>query len=72
MALNLTDKQVVRGTSFTVHVYVANYLSLSIIVSHVAAYIPNNIEAIAAMLAAASIGAIWSSTSPDFGVTVSI
>ena len=33
-------------------------------------YIPNGIEAIEAMLAAASIGAIWSSTSPDFGITV--
>ena len=36
-----------------------------------AGYMPNCIEAVEAMLAAASIGAIWSSTSPDFGVTVS-
>lgn len=36
-----------------------------------AGYIPNGIEAIVAMLAASSIGAIWSSTSPEFGVTVS-
>jgi len=35
-------------------------------------YIPNGLEALAAMLAASSIGAIWSSTSPEFGVTVSI
>ncbi|ORZ01228.1 acetoacetate-CoA ligase [Syncephalastrum racemosum] len=35
----------------------------------VAAYIPNCAEAIVAMLAATSIGAIWSSTSPDFGTT---
>jgi len=35
----------------------------------VAAYIPNCPEAIIAMLAATSIGAIWSSTSPDFGTT---
>lgn len=28
-------------------------------------------HAVEAMLAAASIGAIWSSTSPDFGVNVS-
>lgn len=35
-------------------------------------YIPNCALAIEAMLATASIGAIWSSTSPDFGVTVSI
>ena len=34
----------------------------------VAGYLPNIPEAVAAMLAAASIGAIWSSCSPDFGV----
>ncbi|MDE0172389.1 MAG: acetoacetate--CoA ligase [Defluviicoccus sp.] len=34
----------------------------------VAGYLPNVPEAIAAMLAAASIGAVWSSCSPDFGV----
>ncbi|MGB0935318.1 MAG: acetoacetate--CoA ligase [Alphaproteobacteria bacterium] len=34
----------------------------------IAAIIPNTPEAIIAMLAAASIGAIWSSCSPDFGV----
>jgi acetoacetyl-CoA synthetase len=34
----------------------------------VAGYLPNMPEAIMAMLAAASIGAIWSSCSPDFGV----
>ena len=34
----------------------------------VAAYLPNMPEAIIAMLATASIGAIWSSASPDFGV----
>jgi acetoacetyl-CoA synthetase len=33
----------------------------------VAAYVPNIPEAIAAFLAAASIGAVWSSCSPDFG-----
>src|ERR687895_745512 len=33
----------------------------------VAAYIPNIPEAIAAFYAAASIGAVWSSCSPDFG-----
>uniref|UniRef100_A0A2K5JNC5 Acetoacetyl-CoA synthetase n=2 Tax=Colobus angolensis palliatus TaxID=336983 RepID=A0A2K5JNC5_COLAP len=32
------------------------------------AYLPNSEHAVEAMLAAASIGAIWSSTSPDFGV----
>ena len=35
----------------------------------VGAYLPNCPEAIIAMLAASSIGAIWSSCSPDFGVT---
>ncbi|MDW6025136.1 acetoacetate--CoA ligase [Mesorhizobium sp. BAC0120] len=34
----------------------------------VAAMLPNMPEAIAGMLAAASLGAIWSSCSPDFGV----
>jgi acetoacetyl-CoA synthetase len=34
----------------------------------VVAYIPNIEEAVVAFLAAASIGAIWSSCSPDFGV----
>ena len=34
----------------------------------VAAYTPNTPEAIIAMLASASLGAIWSSASPDFGV----
>ena len=33
----------------------------------VAAYLPNGPEAVIAFLAAASIGAIWSSCSPDFG-----
>jgi acetoacetyl-CoA synthetase len=33
----------------------------------IAAYLPNGSEAIAAFLATASIGAIWSSCSPDFG-----
>jgi acetoacetyl-CoA synthetase len=33
----------------------------------VAAYLPNIPEAIAALLATASLGAIWSSCSPDFG-----
>ena len=33
----------------------------------VAAYLPNTPEAVTALLATASIGAIWSSCSPDFG-----
>ncbi|CAG8493099.1 1411_t:CDS:2 [Diversispora eburnea] len=35
----------------------------------ICAYISNCPEAVIAMLATASIGAIWSSTSPDFGIT---
>jgi acetoacetyl-CoA synthetase len=34
----------------------------------VAGYLPNGCESIVAMLAASSLGAIWSSCSPDFGV----
>jgi acetoacetyl-CoA synthetase len=34
----------------------------------VAGYLPNMPEAVVAMLAAASLGAVWSSCSPDFGV----
>ncbi|MFC1673406.1 acetoacetate--CoA ligase [Pseudomonadota bacterium] len=35
---------------------------------HIAGYLPNMCEAIIAMLATSSIGAVWSSCSPDFGV----
>lgn len=35
----------------------------------VAAYVPNTPEAVIAMLATTSIGAIWSSSSPDFGIS---
>ncbi len=34
----------------------------------IAAFMPNMPETIIAMLAASSIGAVWSSTSPDFGI----
>jgi len=34
----------------------------------VAAYLPNNIEAIVGLLASSKNGHIWSSCSPDFGV----
>lgn len=37
---------------------------------YLSGYIPNCCEALEAMLAASSIGAVWSSTSPDFGVQV--
>ncbi|KAI0244194.1 hypothetical protein L0F63_007386, partial [Massospora cicadina] len=35
----------------------------------VVGYLPNGPEAVIAMLASASLGAIWSSTSPDFGAS---
>jgi len=34
----------------------------------IAGFMPNMIETVVAMLAAASVGAIWSSCSPDFGI----
>ena len=34
----------------------------------VVAYAPNSVETVVAFLAAASLGAIWSSCSPDFGI----
>lgn len=37
----------------------------------VAAMVPNTPEAVIGMLATASLGAIWSSCSPDFGVSLS-
>jgi len=42
------------------------------VVLHCAGYLPNCIETVEAMLSAASIGAIWSAASPDFGVKVSM
>lgn len=38
----------------------------------VAGYLPNCTAAVEMMLATAALGATWTSTSPDFGVTVSI
>ena len=38
--------------------------------SRVVGYLPNCLPAIQAMLGTATLGGIWSSTSPDFGVTV--
>lgn len=34
----------------------------------VAAYLPNGVEAVVGVLAAASLGAVWSSAAPEFGV----
>ena len=36
----------------------------------VAGYLPNSIHSLVAMLATASLGAVWSSSSPDFGPIV--
>ena len=49
---------------------VANYLRRIDIRpgDRVAAFMPNVPETVVAMLAAASVGAVWSSSSPDFGV----
>lgn len=38
----------------------------------VAGYLPNCPAAVEMMLATAALGATWTSTSPDFGVTVSV
>ena len=38
----------------------------------VVGYLPNSIHAVEAMLGTATLAATWSSTSPDFGVTVSL
>ncbi|MFZ1569661.1 MAG: acetoacetate--CoA ligase [Thiolinea sp.] len=48
---------------------VANWLQAQGVVKgdRVAGYLPNMPEAIVAMLATASLGGIWTSTSPDFG-----
>lgn len=37
----------------------------------VVGFLPNSLEALEAYLATAAVGAIWSATSPDFGVSVS-
>ncbi|KAK9709369.1 hypothetical protein K7432_009073 [Basidiobolus ranarum] len=53
-----------------VQVYAGALRSLGVTVGdRVVGYIPNCPEAIIAMLAATSLGAIWSSTSPDFGIS---
>jgi acetoacetyl-CoA synthetase len=62
----LTYSELARAvTSF------AGYLRAAGVVAgdRVAGFLPNVPEAVVAMLASASIGALWSSCSPDFGVT---
>ncbi|XP_076816872.1 acetoacetyl-CoA synthetase-like [Clavelina lepadiformis] len=67
-------QEIKKVTYAELHARVAKYASALRNVGvkagdRVVGYIPNCIEAVEAMLATASIGAIWSSTSPDFGVT---
>ena len=38
----------------------------------VVGYLPNCSVAVETMLAVSSIGAVWSSTAPDFGVSVGV
>lgn len=53
-----------------VRTYAAALRHLGVVTGNrVVGYIPNCPEAVYAMLATASIGAIWSSASPDFGVS---
>jgi acetoacetyl-CoA synthetase len=59
------------------HQYVSCFaqhlLSLGVGVGdRVAAIVPNTAEAVIAMLATSSVGAIWSSCSPDFGITAAL
>ncbi|XP_059174105.1 acetoacetyl-CoA synthetase-like [Physella acuta] len=67
------QKEVKRKTHKELRQYVAQFAAAMKKLGvqkgdRVVGYIPNCIEALVAMLASASIGAIWSSTSPDFGV----
>lgn len=66
---NTVEKMTFRELREKVAVYASAMRRLGVQVGdRVVGYIPNCPEAVIAMLAAASIGAIWSSTSPDFGV----
>lgn len=58
-------------TIFTLRFDIFYFSSISNCSNSAIGYLPNSIHAVEAMLAAASIGAIWSSTSPDFGINVS-
>lgn len=64
------DEQVLTWDELVEHVRRAAAGLRSVGVScgdRVAGYVPNRLEAVVAFLAAASIGAIWTATSPDFG-----
>lgn len=68
--LNLFNLAIVYIT-LTVRFDISWFSSISNHSNSAIGYLPNSIHAVEAMLAAASIGAIWSSTSPDFGINVS-
>jgi acetoacetyl-CoA synthetase len=61
---HLTYRQLYRQVASVAEWLRANGLQAG---DRVAAYMPNIPETVVAMLAATSIGAIWTSTSPDFG-----
>lgn len=61
-------------TSTLLHLVVGLFFRLFFVTTPipiVLGYLPNGIHAVEAMLAASSIGAIWSATSPDFGINAS-
>ncbi len=60
-----TWKELYFNTSKIINFFKKNKLKSK---DRVAAYLPNIIETVECFLASASIGAIWSSCSPDFGV----
>jgi acetoacetyl-CoA synthetase len=62
--LSISYNQLYKSVSSLAHAFKSIGLQKD---DRVAAFISNRPEAIIAMLAAASIGAIWSSCSPDFG-----
>ncbi|GAB1600667.1 acetoacetyl-CoA synthetase-like [Argonauta hians] len=65
---NVIEKRTFAELHQNVAVYASAMRQMGVVKGdRVAGYLPNCCEAIEAMLAAASIGAIWSSTSPDFG-----
>ncbi|XP_078599537.1 acetoacetyl-CoA synthetase-like [Branchiostoma floridae x Branchiostoma japonicum] len=64
------EKRTFRELADNVAVYAAAMKKMGIKEGdRVVGYIPNCCVTIEAMLGAASLGAVWSSTSPDFGVT---
>jgi acetoacetyl-CoA synthetase len=65
LARRVTHAELVATTSRVASALKAHGVGIG---DRIAAYLPNMPEAIVAMLGASSLGAIWSSSSPDFGV----